>query len=608
MAGIFGFYSHSISFDHKYIADTLLKYAKYNFKFPSKYEIFDNDTACVGFANPFLNSSWPLKSKDENFVFQLFGEIFLPDGSLLSENNFESDFLHPFLESKKDFLTSIDGGFVFAIYNISEKSVIICNDPFSNFALHYCYKKDLFIFSSQIHGITKVFQEKQWDEQGFNEYLGLGFTLGEKTYYRDIKRLQPAEILVSSPHKVSSTKYYTPQYHYSKQIINNTESIKNAIITSIKKRLLNYASVGAALTGGFDCRVTWAIINYLHYKDKVTAFTHGLEESRDITIAKKIAEKFGLNHIIKIFDISYIKQLPLIWESYTRLTEGMMPVTGAIALQSWEQISKFAKVHLDGHGGALYRRQYMKVAERRLEKSKPFVDQIFSFVKSPLLDFNLLNADVKETVILSSKQGLTEYFDLLSQIGHPGDKIDLFYIHALSANRYSYAGNTQMNWVLLAHPLLNLEAFNAVQKLSPYFRKNQSIYRYIVNNTFSELKSFYLENMGLPAPYWGFVYFRYVPMVYELILQKSVQCLSHSLYKKLSLRKFVTNDDMFLRLNCSQIREFLLRSNNEFHRIINKKQLETFLKNVFENKSFDFSKLSNLITLKLFYDIFHFHH
>lgn len=160
MAGIFGFNTQSGSLYPQSVAKILLRCAKYNFEYPSNYLIFDNDMACLGFAHPFSNSSFPLKSKDGNFVFQLFGEIFLPDGSLLSENNFEQDFLYPFIKSKNYFLNSLDGNFIFALYNKLEKSFILCNDPFGNFALHYCYTKNLFIFSSQIYGITEVFKEK----------------------------------------------------------------------------------------------------------------------------------------------------------------------------------------------------------------------------------------------------------------------------------------------------------------------------------------------------------------------------------------------------------------------------------------------------------------
>jgi hypothetical protein len=285
----------------------------------------------------------------------------------------------------------------------------------------------------------------------------------------------------------------------------------------------------------------------------------------------------------------------------------MVPVTAASALQSWKLGSQFYSVLLDSHGGALYRRQFMKVAEKRINNSEIFSDQVFNHVKSPLLNFNLLDTDVQISAISSSKLAVREYFDQLSQIEHPGDRIDLFYIHVISGNRYSFAGNAQMNWVQLAHPFLNLQSFNAVQEISPSYRRNHSIYRYIVNNTFPALRSFYLENMGLPAPYFGFIYFRYFAMAYELILQRSIRPLNQSLYQNLSLRKFVSNYDMFFRINMSQVRDILLRQNNNFFGIINKPRLELFLKNVFDNKSFDTSQLSNLITLKLFYDIFHSH-
>jgi hypothetical protein len=605
MAGIFGFYLKSESLHSLNIVNALIRNAKHHFEYSSNYLIMDNKKVCLGFAHPFLNSSWPVKSRDGNFVFQLFGEIFLPDGSLLSDKNFESAFLLPFIEMKEHFLNSLEGNFIFVLFDEREKSFILANDPFGNFALHYVYNKDLFIFSTQIHGITDVLPEKQWDQQGLDEYLGLGFTLNGRTYYRNIKRLQPSEIITVTPTNLSSTKYYIPKYKHNNQVANNIQSIKNALISSIKRRLENYDSVGAALTGGFDSRVTWAIINYLNQKDQVTAFTHGLEESRDISIAKRIASKLDIYHKIKIFDRPFIKELPFIWEFFTRLTEGMMPVTEAISLPSWEFCSQYFKVLLDSHGGALYRRQFMKVAEKKINHSKDFAEQIFHYIKSPLLNFNLLNSEIQHSAISASMKALQEYFDLSSEIKDPGDKIDLFYIHVISGNRYSFAGNAQMNWIQLSHPYLSLDAFDSVQKISPYFRRNQSIYRTIINETYPAVKSFYLENMGLPAPYFGFTYLRYFPMIYEYFLQKSVLKINHSLYKKISLRKFVTNYDMFFRINEVQVREILLRHNHNFFGMINKSRLESLLKHIFEKTYPDSSQLSNLITLKLFYDIFH---
>ena len=172
MAGIFGFLNNFDSLNPQFIAKTLRDRAKGSFSYPSNSILFDNRRACLGFAAPYTHNSWPLKSRDGNFIFQIFGEIFLPDGSLLSATNFDHNFLYPFNKSPNNFLRSIDGNFVFALYDKVRKQMYLVNDPFGNFPVHYSNNSDLFIFSTQIHAITEVLKQRQWDEQGFSEFIG----------------------------------------------------------------------------------------------------------------------------------------------------------------------------------------------------------------------------------------------------------------------------------------------------------------------------------------------------------------------------------------------------------------------------------------------------
>ncbi|KAA3611109.1 MAG: hypothetical protein D8M58_14130 [Calditrichaeota bacterium] len=605
MAGIFGFINKSKKYNSEQISEGLKVAATQGFDNPAKSFLSKEKSVGIGFAAPYFNSSWPQTSKNGAYVFQLFGEIFLPDSSLLSEKNFENGFLYPFLKSGKDFLLKLDGAFIFSLYDKNNDEMILCNDPFGNFSLHYYFEQDLFIFSSQIHAITKTLQKKAFDEQGLNEFVGLGYNLNNRTYYKDIKRLQAAEIVKASQTKLSSSKYYIPNYTYNNETQKSIIIIKDAISSSIKKRIENHNSIGAAITGGFDSRVTWGIIDHLNCTKKVKAFTHGLEDSRDISIARKISSKLKLNHKTLIFDKDFIKTLPSIWEKFTFMTEGLVPITAAHACRSWEFSKRNYKLLLDSHGGALYRRQFMKVAEKRINSSLPLPDQFVHFIKSPLLNSGLLKEHFQYSTLVMIKKSLDQYFESTNHIENIADKIDYFYINQISANRYSYAGNAQMNWVLLAHPFLNLQAFNAVQKLSPQHRRNQSIYRYIVNETSKQLKSFYLENMGMPAPYHGFTFFRYFPMVYELVLQNSLKKVNEIAYHKFSLRKFVTDYDLFFRVNFKEIKEILLRENSVFFDIVEKKELENLVKKAGDNHSYKLSSWANLITLKLFFDVFH---
>jgi len=290
---------------------------------------------------------------------------------------------------------------------------------------------------------------------------------------------------------------------------------------------------------------------------------------------------------------------------FTKLTEGLSTINGAHALKSWEFGQNYYDAMLDSHGGVLYRRQFMKVAEKRINNTSSFSHQLFNFIKLPLLSLNILHPESKDLAIKASIKGLEQYFDLLDKDNLTANKIDCFYLDQISGNKYSSSANAQMNWLMLAHPLLNLTAINTLQNISIKDRANQNIYKYIVNKTSPVMKKFSLENMGMPAPYFGFSYFRYLPMVYELILNKSVGKINDELYKKLSLRRFVTDYDLFFRINFKDIKEILLRDNYAFYDFVDKKALERLVTKAESSETYRLSKLANIITLKLFFDIFH---
>jgi len=603
MAGIFGLLNKNKEYDFENVLSVLKKHALLDFQYSSHGYIHNNGDAGIGCAAPFLSENWPVKSKKDQYVFQLFGEIYLPDGSLLTPGKFEL-FLELFLKDKHGLMRKIDGAYVFCLYDTINKRFYICNDPFGNFSIYYFNSPDIFIFSTQIHGIYNSIKERYWDEQGFNEYLGLGFSLNGNTYYRGIKKLQAGEQLVCNQKKLKLEKYINFPYREDKVHLNeNIDILKNSFLESIGKRFRNYRTVGAAITGGFDSRVTWGIINYLGCKDKAVAFTHGIKNARDVQIAKRITAKLNINHKIKIFDEDFIKQLPMQWDLFIRLTEGLSNVIGAHAIPSWQFLQNEVDVLLDSHGGVLFRRQFMKVAERRIKEDKPFEKQLFSYIKSPLLALDILKEDYRKSVIDYSVKALEKYFLTTQNTSTLADKIDTFYLNQISGNRYSSASNAQMNWIMLAHPFLNVESFNALSRIPVSKRKNQSIYKYIVSKTTPEFKKFFLENMGMPAPYFGFTYLRYIPMIYELFLTKSVSKLNYDLYKSMSLRRFVTDYDLFFKLNYNEMREVLLRNNTAFFEMINKNSLETLIKNA--DKSSKLSMLSSALTLKLFFDVFH---
>lgn len=605
MAGIFGFLQFDKVIDGEKSCFTLLQTAKQNFSHPSNYFLDKNENIALGYSLPYIQGNWPLTSNDGNYYFQLIGEIILPDGSLLDHTNFDDYFLNPFLKDPADLLTKIDGAFIFALYNKPEKQFTIVSDTFGNFTLHYIFKQNLFVFSSQMHGIIKVLGNSEWDSKALNQLLGLGLTLNGRTVYKNIFRLEPGTLLKVNSKGITTFTYSKPFYQPESNLNENINIIRQSIIDSIHNRLKNYDKIGAALTGGYDSRVTWGIINYLGQAEKVVAFTHGLPQSHDIRISKRIARHLKLNHVVQIIDDEFIEKLPELWNKFTLLNEGVNPITSAHALLSWESSSHNFKVLMDSHGGALYRRQYMKVFEKKIRSKPDFSHQIYDTLKTPIINQFLSDKNHSDIIMKDCLEGLSTYFDKLEDIVLPGDKIDLFYIQQVSGMKYSCAGNVQMNYVILAHPFLNLKAFNVVQKIPVFVRRKHLIYKNIVNYTSPELKHFPLENMGFRVPYLGFTSLRYIPMVYELILNKLRSALSEKVYQNLSLRRFVTDYDLFFSIHFEKISDILLRNNDTFFDIFDRKKIENFLYQQEYQKSYKLTDLTNLLSFKLYLDLFH---
>ena len=93
MAGIFGYQIRSNGFDITKISKCLIQHAQQDFHHPVNNISLDSEKTGLGFALPYGVPSWPLKSKNGNYYFQLFGQIILPNGSKLSAKNFQKDFL-----------------------------------------------------------------------------------------------------------------------------------------------------------------------------------------------------------------------------------------------------------------------------------------------------------------------------------------------------------------------------------------------------------------------------------------------------------------------------------------------------------------------------------
>ena len=441
------------------------------------------------------------------------------------------------------------------------------------------------------------------DENGILEYLAIGQTLNGRTFIRDVRRLPPASYLTVSEKEVQLKIYYRPEYKAAPknelpQLFNN---LKTSFINSVNRRIFPGKTI-AALTGGFDSRVTWGTILYLEETPKVRAVTHGMEKSRDVRISKKIARKLGIEQILYLFDENFIKDLPSYWRKIIRLSEGVIPIDASHALAFWEFCREKGYVLLDSHGGALYRRQFMKVSQKLIDPGGKLAQQFFRFLQMPLIGSGILKKEVVDAAVHETINSLAIYLNDIEYCENLGDKIDLFYLQQISALKYSVAANVQQNFIGLHHPFLNNEMFKQVLRIPETYRRGNKIHSHILHYLYPALEKYSLDNMGMPAPYRGFSFWRYVPMSYQLILRKLQSWIPVQFFNKLSLQNFVTDYQKFLLQNYSDMKDILLSDNSEFNNLVEKDILEKKLRQYGNQPANLSAEMIQLLSLKLFFD------
>ncbi|MFI5263977.1 MAG: asparagine synthase-related protein, partial [Candidatus Kapaibacterium sp.] len=430
-------------------------------------------------------------------------------------------------------------------------------------------------------------------------YISLGQRLQGKTFYKNIFRLPPASVLsVDRSGSVSLIRYYEPEYEHHADTKEQLQIIEDTLLHALSIRIQR-SGIAFGLSGGLDSRITLAALKKLGMTDHVTALTHGLADSHDMTIAARLAKRYRMPHRQIIFDDDFFTELPHRWREVTKLSEGGLGIESAYALASWHRQSKQFGISMESHGGPLFRRQILKAREGTLERANNFPDALFGYVSSALLSSDIIKDDIAAHARAAGRNAMEEYFSSFSADLKAGDKIDRFYLEQMCANKYALSANAQIHFLGLSHPLLSLKAYNAATKITENERKSNGIYKYLLNRFAPELKYFQVDNSGYSVPYLGYRMLRYAPPLYEKIVQKLPKS-----FHKLSLRRPAIVHRMVAQKNFEALQELLLEPNGKSDHFFIRSNLEKALSDFQSGRKDNFAVLIQAANLRLLLELF----
>ena len=252
-----------------------------------------------------------------------------------------------------DCISKFRGMFAFAVWDEKKKELFCARDRFGIKPFYYTVVDDVFYFASEIKALLPFVDNIDTNLDALNDYLTFQFTLGEKTLFKGIKKLEPGHSIIIQNSQVSVNKYWEVYYdidhsHNEKLVI---EQIKDLMDESIGLHMRSDVPVGAYVSGGRDSSIVAALASGIESSDFQTftgkfSFGEGYDESK---YARDLSRQYSFHlHELDIQSHDFVSSIEKI---IYHLDE---PVAGPGSFPQY-QISHLASQHrkvvLGGQGG-----------------------------------------------------------------------------------------------------------------------------------------------------------------------------------------------------------------------------------------------------------------
>lgn len=203
-------------------------------------------------------------------------------------------------------VSSLNG--CFSVYYESSEFIFSSVDRLRSFPIFYAAESDSVILSDNILDLSK---NDEIDECSKEEFLRVGFTIGNTTLFKDVKQLNAGQFLYfkkRSKQLLIETYYQHIHKGDCKKgrgiLLNELDSV----VTNWAKRLITSAdgrTIFAGLSGGYDSRSIVSALKREGYEN-VVCFSYGNENSYEHEIAKQVADTLGYPiHIVKYNDTTW---------------------------------------------------------------------------------------------------------------------------------------------------------------------------------------------------------------------------------------------------------------------------------------------------------------
>jgi asparagine synthase (glutamine-hydrolysing) len=269
-----------------------------------------------------------------------------------------------------DCTSRFNGDWAFCIYDKVKEVLFLSRDRYGVRFLYYLHNGDMFAFGSEIKALlTLPGTGRGLEEKGLSEFVMLGLIdHTDRTFYRDIRQLQPAHNLIFDIRSRSLTvsPYYTLRFNDTLGTYDAGKAgtmaheINELLFDSVRIRLRSDVPVGSCLSGGLDSSTIVMMINRLIKEEGISHAQVG-EHQKTFTASylnDPVDETAYAKEIISKANVDgrfVFPEGPRFWEEFDRVLAMQDEPFGSTSIYAQWNVMGLArtqvKVVLDGQGG-----------------------------------------------------------------------------------------------------------------------------------------------------------------------------------------------------------------------------------------------------------------
>jgi asparagine synthase (glutamine-hydrolysing) len=252
------------------------------------------------------------------------------------------------------FVHDLQGAFVVGIWDNRRQTLIVANDRYGLYPLHYAHYDGRLVFAPEVKGVLCAPDfRKELDLAALAEYVRFQHLLGDKTFFEGLRLLPNASILRYQPgdDALSLQTYWDfaslPALPASITFDEAVEEAGRRLQAAVNHPAHGGHRLGVYLSGGLDAR---AILGLLHRDHMpIVTITYGLHNCRDAIYARQMARALGTRH--HDFEFSDGRWVEAFADLHLTLTEGFHSWIHSHGISLLPQVRELIDVNLTGFGG-----------------------------------------------------------------------------------------------------------------------------------------------------------------------------------------------------------------------------------------------------------------